>query len=218
MTSHHTKRYVFGRSFYDDHVARACRPGTVVKAGKTTVTVDFDVIDWLDFRSDAVYYSNPDTAADMAYGEGFGAAYGRARSAAAAVRRLDANAFTPEEQAAGTIEWERIQREQADADREAQARFAEQAQAAREERERQEREHPRFQAEYEGRQGSVIGVGRDKPFRVGAIIAVWIGSQNRWAHYEVISIGERDRGWTHDAVVRDDDEDRTVKTVKVEVC
>lgn len=87
------KRYELPAAFYDDHVARDCAAGVVVRRKSRTVVVDLDETAYADLRSDADYYSNPATAADMAYSADSIGAYGLARSAVATLRRLDADPY-----------------------------------------------------------------------------------------------------------------------------
>lgn len=70
--------------FYDDHVARECNPGRVVRRNRTSVRVLLDGAAWDDLMSDASYYADDATSSCDPALRGLGS------SAAATERRLRA--------------------------------------------------------------------------------------------------------------------------------
>lgn len=184
------KSYDLAPAFLDDHVERCGDDGlTIVKRSSRSVRVELDVIAWLDLESDAEYYSNPATAADMAECSGMGA-YGKARSAAAIRAKLLADPFTPVELEAGRVAWEERQREQRAAD---EARIAEYRERRAIERELELAEraaHPEIAVDYSGR--GVAGVdGSDlERLIVGARLRMPAG------YLELETLGDLERAGT----------------------
>jgi hypothetical protein len=200
------RTYRLPLAFWSDHTeSRGCRGGQVVSRTQRYVTVSCDAADYVDLHTDADYYSNPATARDMADSAGSIGAYGLARSAAATLRILDADPFTPEQQAAGhaALTAEAAAEQAAwDAGREDRER------RYREEREAREAErtaHPETQAEYVGPRFNhpgqlTIGVPRDWPVQPGARVRYY---RDGWATLEIATVDNNGRHGNYDVTATD---------------
>lgn len=193
------RTYTVPAAFYADHVERGCgESDRVVKTTSRTVTVELDAAGYIDLRSDADYYANPATSRDMAECGGFGA-YGLARSAAATLRRLDADPFTEAELVAGHAELQRRADELAEQSRAMAAERAERQAAERAARETEAEAHPQVRADYGSKANdagvpTVLGIDAEhgEQLRAGARVSVFAGGL--WYRFELVELGRYRHG------------------------
>lgn len=84
-----TRVYRLPPKFYEDHIARGCDGGKVLKQTRSYVEVEMDRDAFDDVHSDAVYYTDEGTVGSMVESGASIGIYGLVRSACATLRRLE---------------------------------------------------------------------------------------------------------------------------------